>query len=155
MSLNNVTLMGRLTHDPELRQTPSGIYTAQFTIAVDRDYADKSGERQTDFINCVAWRTTAEFICKYFGKGSMIAVVGNLRSRSYDDKRYPDVKHFATEVYVDKASFTGEKKKSDAEVGQQQTYAPPQQYAQPQQYSPSPQDNLSDFEQIGDGDLPF
>ena len=74
MSLNNVTLMGRLTHEPELKQTPSGIYTTQFTVAVERDYADKNGERQTDFISCVAWRTTAEFISKYFSKGSMIAV---------------------------------------------------------------------------------
>ncbi len=149
MSLNNVTLMGRLTHEPELRQTPNGIYTTQFTLAVERDYSDKNGERQTDFISCVAWRTTAEFISKYFSKGSMIAVVGNLRSRSYDDKRYPDVKHYVTEVYADKVSFTGEKKKSDSEVGQQQAYAPSQQYVQP------PQDNFSDFEQIGDGNLPF
>lgn len=143
MSLNNVTLMGRLTQDPELRQTPNGVYTTQFTLAVERDYADKNGDRQTDFINCVAWRNTAEFISKYFSKGSMIAVVGNLRSRSYDDKRYPDVKHYVTEVYADKVSFTGEKKKSDSESNQQQTYVPP------------PQDNFSDFEQIGDGNLPF
>lgn len=73
----------------------------------------------------------------------MIAVVGNLRSRSYDDKRYPDVKHYVTAVYADKVSFTGEKKKSDSESNQQQTYVPP------------PQDNFSDFEQIGDGNLPF
>ncbi len=154
MSLNNVTLMGRLTHDIEVRQPPNGVLTTQFTIAVDRDYADKNGERQTDFLNCVAWRSTAEFISKYFGKGSMIAVVGSLRSRSYDDKRYPDVKHFVTEVYVEKASFTGEKKKPETDQPQspaqnptvQQNYAPPE---------PAAQSYINGFEQIGDGDLPF
>lgn len=154
MSLNNVTLMGRLTNDIEIRQTPNGVLTTQFTLAVERDYADKNGERQTDFLNCVAWRSTAEFVSKYFSKGSMIAVVGSLRSRSYDDKRYPDVKHFVTEVYVEKASFTGEKKKSEADQPQspastpaaQQNYVPP---------APANQPYISGFEQIGDGDLPF
>lgn len=152
MSLNNVTLMGRITHDLELRQTPNGVFTTQFSLAVERDYPDKNGERQTDFLTCVAWRTTAEFISKYFGKGSMIAIVGNLRSRSYDDKRYPDVKHFVTEVYIEKASFTGEKKKSDA--GQPAAPAPAvqQNYAAQPPADPSYMDG---FEQIGDGDLPF
>lgn len=152
MSLNNVTLMGRLTSDPELKQTPSGVSTTQFTLAVDRDYSDKNGERQTDFISCVAWRTTAEFISRYFGKGSMIAVVGNLRSRSYDDKRYPDVKHFVTEVYVDKASFTGEKKKADVEQSAAPAPAVQQNYAT---QTPADQSYMGGFEQIGDGDLPF
>lgn len=153
MSLNNVTLMGRITHDLELKQTPNGVFTVQFTLAVERDYADKNGERQTDFLNCVAWRTTAEFISKYFYKGSMIAVVGNLRSRSYDDKRYPDVKHFVTEVYVEKASFTGEKKKSDGE----QSAAPHTPAVEQNYISPASanQSYMEGFEQIGDGDLPF
>ena len=76
-------------------------------------------------------------------RAKKLAVVGSLQSRSYDDKRYPDVKHFVTEIRVEKVSFTGEKKKSESESNQQQTYVPP------------PQDNFSDFEQIGDGNLPF
>lgn len=154
MSLNNVTLMGRLTNDIEIKQTPSGVLTTQFTLAVERDYADKNEERQTDFLNCVAWRSTAEFISKYFGKGSMIAVVGSLRSRSYDDKRYPDVKHFVTEVYVEKASFTGEKKKSETEQPQSPAPIPAAQHNYVPQ-TPANQPYINGFEQIGDGDLPF
>lgn len=106
--LNNVTIMGRITQDLELRQTPNGVSTLSFNVAVDRNYAGKDGQRQTDFITCVAWRQQAEFISKYFAKGRMIAIVGNLRSRTYDDKN--GTKHYVTEVYVDSASFTGEPK---------------------------------------------
>ena len=102
--INTVVLMGRITKDLELKQTPNGISVLAFTVAVDRNSKDK----QTDFINCVAWRQTAEFIAKYFGKGRMIAVEGQLRTRTYDDKN--GVKHYVTEVYVDNASFTGEAK---------------------------------------------
>ena len=85
--LNHIVIMGRLTRDPELRHTQSGIAVASFTVAVDRDYSSRdSGERQTDFINCVAWRSTGEFISKYFTKGSMIIVAGRLQVRSYTDK---------------------------------------------------------------------
>ena len=167
--LNKVILMGRLTADPELRQTPNGVSTCQFTIAVDRSFVGQNGERQADFITVVAWRQTAEFVSRYFAKGRMIAVEGNLRTRSYTDKRYPDVTHYVTEVYADQVHFTGEK-------SQQQgggNYAP-QQFAQPQYNQPiqnaqpqyAPQQNvaapaasfgdLGDFEEvIGDGDLPF
>ena len=101
--------LGRLTADPELKQTQSGVFTCTVNLAVQRDYSDGNGERQTDFICVVAWRQTAEFLCKYFRKGSMIAVVGELRTRTYNDKRYPDVKHYVTEVYADKVSFCGGK----------------------------------------------
>lgn len=85
--LNHIVIMGRLTRDPELRHTQSGIAVASFTVAVDRDYSSRdSGERQTDFINCVAWRSTGEFISKHFTKGSMIIVAGRLQVRSYADK---------------------------------------------------------------------
>ena len=107
--LNKVIIMGRLTADPELKQTPSGVNTCQITVAVNRNYAAQGQERQTDFINVVAWRQTAEFISKYFSKGKMIIVEGSLRTRTYDDKRYPDVKHYVTEVYADNVSF-GESK---------------------------------------------
>lgn len=103
--LNKVILMGRLAADPELRQTPNGVSTCQITVAVNRNYVAQGQERQADFISVVAWRQTAEFISKYFSKGKMIIVEGSLRMRTYDDKRYPDVKHYVTEVYADNVSF--------------------------------------------------
>ncbi|MBQ8826324.1 MAG: single-stranded DNA-binding protein [Oscillospiraceae bacterium] len=172
--LNKVIIMGRLTADPELRQTPTGVSTCQITVAVNRNYVAQGQERQTDFITVVAWRSTAEFISRYFSKGKMIIVEGSLRTRTYDDKRYPDVRHYVTEVYADNVSF-GETKTASQGQGQG-GYAPaPQQFQQPQynnnqqynsnqQYNPAPQQaeapaiafgDLGDFEVIGDGDLPF
>lgn len=141
--------MGRLTADPELRQTQSGVYTCSFTVAIQQDYAAGNGERQSDFISVVAWRQTAEFICKYFFKGNMIAIEGQLRSRTYDDKRYPDVKHYVTEVFADKVSFCGGKSESSG------SSRPPQAAPQKQATASLPAD-LSDFEEVGSGDdLPF
>lgn len=110
-SINKVILMGRLTADPELRQTPQGVSTCQFTVAVTRSYQNQNGERQSDFINVVAWRQTAEFVCRYFTKGRIILVEGELRTRTYDDKRYPEVRHYVTEVVADNVAF-GETKAS-------------------------------------------
>lgn len=112
--LNRVILMGRITHDVELKTLSSGVSVASFTVAVDRNYTPKGQEKQTDFINCVAWRQTAEFIGKYFGKGSMIAVEGTLQTRKYQDKT--GANRTATEVVVDNASFTGEKRDGSATV---------------------------------------
>ena len=85
--LNHITIMGRLTRDPELRTTQSGVSVASFTVAVDRDFGGRDGgERQTDFIDCVAWRQTGEFVSKYFHKGSMIVVSGRLQSRKWQDR---------------------------------------------------------------------
>lgn len=109
--MNTVILMGRLTKNPELRQTQSGTDVTQFTIAVNRRYKDGSGEYPTDFINCVAWRRTAEFIARYFAKGAMIAVTGTLQTRKYTDNQ--GAERTATEVVVDNAEFTGEKKERD------------------------------------------
>ena len=106
--LNTVVLMGRITQDIELRSTTSGTSVIQFTVAVER--YGKGEDKQTDFINCVAWKSTAEFISKYFGKGRMIAVTGRLQSRSYEDKN--GNKRTAIEVNVDQASFTGEPKQN-------------------------------------------
>lgn len=141
--------MGRLTADPELRQTQSGVSSCNITVAVQRDFTDGSGERQSDFINVVAWKQTAEFICRYFSKGSMIAVEGQLRTRTYDDKRYPDVRHHVTEVYADKVSFCGSKNDNGG------TAAKPAQTAQrPAQTAPAA--DLSDFEEVvSDSELPF
>ena len=103
--LNNVILMGRMTADAELKATPSGKSVTTFSIAVERDYS-QNGERQTDFINLVAWGKTAEFITNYFGKGNMIAVRGSIQTRQYEKD---GSKRTATEVLVDKVSFCGEK----------------------------------------------
>ena len=85
--LNHITIMGRLTRDPELRRTGTGIAVASFTVAVDRDFSGRDGgERETDFIDCVAWRNSGEFVSKYFTKGSMIVVSGRLQIRSWTDK---------------------------------------------------------------------
>ena len=100
--LNRVILMGRLTADPELRKTASDLSVTSFTLAVDRNYG-KGADRQTDFINCVAWRQTAEFISRYFSKGRLMAVEGSLQVRNYVDKN--ENKRQAVEVLVDQALF--------------------------------------------------
>lgn len=105
--INSAILLGRITKDLELKSTQSGTSVLQFTVAVDRDFVKQGEERQTDFINCVAFKQTAEFISKFFSKGRMIAVEGRLQTRSYDDKN--GTKRYVTEVIVNKASFTGEK----------------------------------------------
>ena len=141
--------MGRLTADPELRQTQSGVSSCNVTVAVQRDFTDGSGERQSDFINVVAWRQTAEFICRYFSKGKMIGIEGALRTRNYDDKRYPDVKHYVTEVLVDHAYFGG-----DSGGSKSSSASPPPQH-QASAATPAPAD-LSDFEKVAsDSELPF
>ena len=133
--MNKVILMGRLTADPELRQTQSGISSCRFTVAINRNFVDKnSGQRQADFITVTAWRQTAEFVSKYFSKGRMIAVEGNLRTSTYQNKTYPDVTHYVTEVYADQVHFTGEKAAENAPNSNamtQNNYAP--QFTQPQQ----------------------
>lgn len=107
MALNYSVLLGRITNDLEIKQTQSGTACLTFTVAVDRSFKNANGEYDTDFITCVAWKERAEFIGRYFGKGKMIAVEGQLRSRTYEDKN--GTKHYVTELYVDNASFTGEK----------------------------------------------
>lgn len=108
MALNHWVGMGRLTAKPELKTTPSGVSVATFSIAVDRDYKAQNGEKQTDFISVVAWRQTAEFVTKWFDKGSMICVEGSLQTRSYTAQ--DGTKRIVTEVIADKVHFTGEKK---------------------------------------------
>ncbi len=108
--LNCAVIMGRLTADPELRQTPSGVSVTRFSVAVDRGYVKQGAERQTDFIDVLCWRQTAEFVCKYFGKGSMIAVQGSIQTGSYEDKN--GVKRRTFEVVADNVSFCGSKSES-------------------------------------------
>ena len=132
--LNRVIIMGRLTADPELRQTQSGVATCRFTVAVDRTFVKQGEERQADFITVTAWRQTAEFVSKYFSKGRMICVEGNLKTSTYPDKRYSDVTHYVMEVYADQVHFTGEKAAdngTNSNAMAQNNYA--QQFTQPQQ----------------------
>ena len=111
MSLNHICIMGRLTRDPELRRTGSGVAVANFTLAVDRDYNPKDGaEKETDFIDCIAWRASAEFVSKYFSKGQMAVVSGKLRIRNWTDK--DGNKRRSAEVEADSVYF-GDSKKSD------------------------------------------
>ena len=110
--LNHITIMGRLTRDPELRRTGSGIAVASFSVAVDRDFGkNENGEKETDFIDCVAWRQTGEFVSKYFTKGSMIVVSGRLQVRSWTDK--DGNKRRTAEVVADNVYFGGGKRESD------------------------------------------
>lgn len=108
--LNCITIMGRLTRDPELRRTGNGIAVASFTVAVDRDFA-QDGKKETDFIDCVAWRQTGEFVSKYFRKGKMIVVKGRLQIRSYTDKE--GNKRKAAEVVADNCYFGETKRDAD------------------------------------------
>ncbi|MBQ8119746.1 MAG: single-stranded DNA-binding protein [Ruminococcus sp.] len=164
--LNRVILMGRITQDLDLRQTPNGTPVLTFNVAVDRGYAKQGEDKQTDFITCVAWQKTAEFISRYFGKGRMIDIEGNLRTRTYDDKN--GSKHYVTEVYVDNASFTGEPKQSGSSAsyssggsysGNNNNYRSNQQSAAPSQ-SNNNEDlsigDLADYEDVlSDDGVPF
>lgn len=149
--LNKVILMGRLTRDVELRSTPQGVSVASFTVAVDRGYARQGEDRQADFINVVAWRSTAEFISKYFVKGQMIALCGRIQTRNWDDQE--GKRHYVTEVVADEVSFADSKRDSGSQPASYTTAAPAANtYAQPEQQVQS--DN--DFQIVPDeDDLPF
>lgn len=171
--LNKVILMGRITRDLELRQTANGTAVLTFSIAVDRSFVRQGEERQADFITCVAWRNQAEFINRYFAKGRMIAIVGNLRTRTYDDKN--GTKHYVTEVYVDEVSFTGEPKQGGYQQsggyqqqgggyqqgGYQNDYRQPQQapnnYQSGKQQPDDPVNigDFQDFDVFSDDGVPF
>ena len=111
--LNHITIMGRLVRDPELRRTGSGVAVASFTVAVDRDFGGKDGgEKETDFIDCVAWRQTGEFVSKYFTKGRMIVVSGRLQIRSWTDK--DGNKRRTAEVVADNCYFGDSKRDGDS-----------------------------------------
>lgn len=133
--LNKVFMQGRLVADPELRHTPNGVAVASFRIAVDRDFKDKSGERQADFVNVIAWRATAEFVSKFFSKGRMAIVEGKLQSRNYEDK--DGNKRYALEVVADNIYFGDSKR--DQEPEKEPECQPPQ---------------FAEY-QDDDGDLPF
>lgn len=112
--LNQITIMGRMVREPELRNTNSGLAVASFTLAVDRDFKNDNGEKETDFIDCVAWRSTAEFVSKYFGKGSMAVVSGRLQVRSYNDK--DGNKRKASEIVASNVYFADSKKAAQSDT---------------------------------------
>ncbi len=150
--LNHITIMGRLTRDPELRRTGSGIAVASFTVAVDRDYSGKDGgEKETDFIDCVAWRQTGEFVSKYFTKGRMIIVSGRLQIRPWTDK--DGNKRRSAEVVADNCYFGDSKK----EGGDTSNSAPAQNGGSYGGYANPPTYPQSNFDVIEDDDsqLPF
>ena len=122
MSLNHITIMGRLTRDPELRRTGSGVAVASFCLAVDRDYTKDGSEKEVDFIDCNAWRGTGEFVSKYFTKGSMAIVSGRLQIRTWTDK--DGNKRRNAEVVADSVYFGDSKKSSDGNS----TYTAPNSY---------------------------
>ena len=147
--LNHITIMGRLTRDPELRRTGSGVAVASFTVAVDRDFAPKDGgEKETDFIDCVAWRQTGEFVSKYFTKGRMAVVSGRLQIRSWTDK--DGNKRRTAEIVADNVYFGDSKRDGDSGSA----YSAPASFVG---YSAPSQSSASDFAMLDDDDaqLPF
>ena len=158
--LNHIVIMGRLTRDPELRTTSSGVAVASFSVAVERDYSGRDGgERQTDFIDCVAWRSTGEFISKYFAKGNMICVSGRLQIRNWTDQN--NATRRQAEIVVDNAYFCESKKSRES------GYAPAPVSAPSAPAAPSAASagfdasvsSVSPFSEVEedqtDGDLPF
>ena len=141
--MNNVNLIGRLTADPELKRTQSGTAMVRFSIAVDRAYTKQGEEKQTDFINCIAWDKKAEFICKYFSKGQKIALTGSIRTGSYTDK--DGNKRNTVDVWVDNVEFCESRKQggtsADAHTQEPQKSAEFRKPQEPIQYD--------------DNDLPF
>lgn len=137
--ISKVILTGRLTSTPELKKTSSDVSVVAFSVAVQRQFKDKQGNYPADFINCVAWRNTAEFIAKYFEKGNLIALVGELQSRNYEDKQ--GNKRTAFEVICSEAHFV-ESKQKDASA---EFEAP----------NTAPNVSAEDFEEVQDDELPF
>lgn len=128
MALNRVILFGRLTRDPEMRNTTSGIAVTRFTVACDRQFVNKqTNERECDFIECEAWRNTAEFVAKWFKKGSAITVEGSLRNNNFTDNN--GVKHYGYVVSADNVGFAGSKKDSEQSAPEQPVSAEIEQFA--------------------------
>lgn len=161
--LNKAILMGRLTRDPELRYTQSNLPVVSFTLAVDRNYSGSGGERQTDFIDIVAWRRTAEFVSQWFAKGQMIVVVGSIQSRRWQDKNGNN--RTSIEVVADEVQFGESKKSRESNAGYQDSgyqkggRSGYNQQGYSQQRNPSYPPNVAadDYTEISDddGEVPF
>ena len=151
--LNVVAIMGRLVADPELRTTPAGVNVCQFRIACDRNFARQGEQRQADFVDIVAWRAQADFVCKYFSKGSLIAINGRIQTRNYQDKNGNNRTAFA--VVAENINFGGSKGTSRAKVDDGGAAAPRSE-AWPKADPPANYGGVDDFAVIDDNDdLPF
>ena len=151
--LNHITIMGRLTRDPELKYTQSQTPVTGFTLAVDRDFGGRDGgEKQTDFIDCVAWRQTAEFISKYFAKGSMAVVSGRLQIRDWTDRE--GGKRRSAEVVVDNIYFGESRRRDSSEGSSYDSRSSYSSYEAPRSASPAPSSPFSDLDDR-DGELPL
>ena len=155
--LNHIVIMGRLSREPELCTTQSGVNVASFTVAVDRDFAGRDGnERQTDFFDCSAWRSTGEFVSRYFHKGSMIAVQGSIQTRNYEDKN--GNRRTAVEIVADRVSFCGSKSESNTGTRYDNAPAPAFSSGSESTFSVLPDDDDTDYSFDGgasDDGLPF
>ena len=147
--LNKIVVMGRLTRDPELRRTQNGTAVTSFSVACDRDFKSQSGEKETDFIDVVAWRTTAEFVSKYFAKGRMAVVIGRLQLRDWTDR--DGNKRRAAEIVADSVYF-GDSKPADAQTRETQNFA-----AAHNDSTKELPENFDPFSEVdaSDGELPF
>ena len=151
--LNVVAIMGRLVADPELRTTPAGVNVCQFRIACDRNFARQGEQRQADFVDIVAWRAQADFVCKYYSKGSLIAINGRIQTRNYQDKNGNNRTAFA--VVAENINFGGSKGTSSAKVDDGGEAAPRSE-AWPKADPPANYGGVDDFAVIDDNDdLPF
>ena len=150
--LNKVILVGRLTADPQMRQTPSGVSMCRFSVAVDRPFTSKeTGQREADFINVVAWRSTAEFVSKYFHKGSSICVIGSIQTRKWQDQNGQN--RYITEVIADEVNFVDSKSDSSSRQAAAPAYTPDS-YGAPSYSSGS--NTAPKFEEMSnEDDLPF
>ena len=150
--LNNVVLMGRLVADPELRHTPNDVAVTSFTLAVNRSYVKSGAERQTDFIDIVAWRSTAEFVSKYFHKGQLVAVQGSIQTRTYQDKEGNKRKAF--EIVADNVYFAESKR--DSANYNNETYNNNETSDHGEQFNTYTSGDTGDFQEVpSDDDLPF
>ena len=152
LNLNKVILAGRITADPELKQTPSGVSLVTFSLAVNRRFASRDGQNQqpeADFFRITAWRNTAEFIAKYFRKGSAICICGSIQNRTWTDQN--GQRRYMTDIIADEANFVESRNSQDNQSG----YGAPDAYSAPAYSSPA-QSSAPKFEEIKtDDDLPF
>lgn len=148
--MNKAIIIGRLTRDPEMRTTGSGINSTSFTVAVSRNYANQNGERETDFINCVAWRKQAENIAKYCTKGTQVAVEGRIQTRSYDAQ--DGTKRYVTEIIADNVTFLG---RSGATSASENNYVGAGNDIATTDISEDPFKDFGSEVALSDDDLPF
>ena len=152
--LNHITIMGRLTRDPELRTTQAGVSVVSFTVACDRDFGGRDGgERQTDFIDCVAWRSTGEFVSKYFHKGSMMVVSGRLQSRKWQDREGNN--RTSWEINADNVYFGESRRDGDSSRDSYSNNTYSGSYDSGRSSAPAPASNTFVELDDGDGELPF